>query len=194
MKRTTLSKMFLAYILLWSGLASAVSPTYSDLQMKNYDDMKESVNALVTEAQNVADEDMDQAKNKLKDALQLIFTRPNSDNMVSQLVPAVRTPLRNVEAYETTIKTLADSAISTAKNKKSTHRDVATALIILQNIMSELKPDIKTNKTVKAIFVSIRDAKIKLDKKVNNELRMRAMIKISESPSDTAKKIIGHEK
>lgn len=194
MKKIALYKLFFLLAFLDSSLSVAESFIYSDLQMKNYDEMQASVKKLVTEAEQVADEDMDQAKSKLKDALQLILSRPNTDNLVSQLVPAVRTPLRNIDAYESTAQEIAESAILVVKNKKSANSNIATGLIILENIMSELKPDIKSSKTSLAIFTSIRDAKIKVSDKVKTELRMRAMIKLTESPSDIARKIIGSGK
>ncbi len=193
MKINILSKVFFAHLILLAQVANAGHYVYSDLQMKTYDEMQESVNALVSEAQEISDDDMDGAKTKLQAALQLIFSRPNTDNMVSQLVPLARTPLRNVEAYESTVQKIATDAIVMAKNKKAASRDAATAIIILNNIMSELKPDIKSNKAVHAIFKSIRDARIKVDTKVKNELSMRAMIKVFETPSELAKKIIGRE-
>lgn len=176
---------------MWSCITNSAEYIYSHLQMKSYDEMLAEVKKRVISAERSSAEDLDEAKSKLKDALQLIFSRPNPDNMVSQLVPTVRVPLRNIEAYESVIEEIAVKAINTTKNKKGSTAQQATGLIILENIMSELKPDVKSNKNVHSIFAQIRDAKIEVSDKIKKELRMRAMMKAPPSPSALAKQIIG---
>jgi len=196
MKRISVSKTILAAVFMWSCITQATEYIYSDLQMKSYDEMSDQVKKLVLKAQAVADDDADQAKAKLKEALQLIFSRPNpgSDNMVSKLLPTPRTPLKNLEAYEPTLLEIVSESLNKAKDKKIKVSERATHFIILENVMSELKPDAKTSPKMTEIFVKIRDAKLEVPDDVKNELRMRAMIKAPASPSDLAKKIIGSAK
>jgi hypothetical protein len=194
MKKLNVSKEFLILGLLWSCISNAGGYVYSDLRMKDYDEMQSEVRSRITSAEQVADADMDDAKSKLKDALQLILSRPNTDNMVSQLVPNVRTPLRNVDAFEITLNEIATQAIADAKNEKLPPKNAATAFIILENLLSELKPEAKTNGEIGKIFLSIRDARIKVPDRVKSELKLRAMIKDPGSPSEIAEKIIGKKK
>lgn len=164
---------------------------YSKLQMKNYDEMQNEVKARVQKAEKEADADADSAKNRLRDALQLIFSRPNSDNMVSELVPIVRTPLKNLDAYEEELGSVVEHCIDTLSDKKADVAIRSTSLLVLQNMLSELKPDVPNNPKIKALFAKIRDAKISIPDAVKSELLMRSSIKAGLSPSETAAKILG---
>jgi hypothetical protein len=190
MKTRKLSKGIFILALMWSCITNAETYVYSQLMMKDYDEMQSDVKDRVQAAEAVGDSDIDEAKAKLKDALQLTLSRPNNDNMVAKLVPLVRTPLRNIEAFESTLDEVVTQAIGTAKDQKARLTDQATSFIILENILSELKPEVKTNEKMRAIVAKIRDAKIEISKKIKTELKMRAMLKTSESPSDFAAKIL----
>ena len=190
MKTLTLSKGILALGCMWSCVTLASGYIYSDLQMKTYDDMSERIINYVLEANKISKADVDGAKAHLKDALQLIFSRPNSDNMVSKLTPLVRTPLKNIDAYEATVDEIVTTTLDDIKNAKSSVRVLATDFIILENVLSEFKPDVKSNAAVKKFFVKIREAKIEVSQKVKSELRMRAMLKAPTSPSEIATRIL----
>jgi hypothetical protein len=196
MKYSQLSKKILFFAMIWScitlagpnNLAVAGDVLYSDLRMLSYDDMLTKVKARVIKAENVAGDDIEEAKKELYDALELIFTRPNGDNMVSQLVPIVRTPLRNLEAYESSVSEIAKNAIDALKEKKANKK--ATAIIRLENIMSELKPDVKNNKSIQDIFVKIESAKIEITNDIKSEFRLRGSMKPPASPSETAARVL----
>lgn len=194
MKNLKLSKLFLLLVIFASCGAFASEYLYSKLQMKSFDEMMNEVKARVQKAEKDGNEDVESAKTRLKDALLLIFSRPNRDNMVSQLIPTVRSPLKNLEAYEDTISDLADDALAKLAIKSAKPDAKATALIILENIMSELKPDINSNPKVKSIFEKIRDAKIVVGNDIKNELRMRSSLKPSASPSEIAAKVLAGAK
>jgi hypothetical protein len=194
MKTTLVSKSIFAAALIWSCHTLAGDSLYTDLQMKNFDEMEGQVKALVLSAQKVADDDVDSAKAKLKDALQLIFSRPNTDNMVSQLLPIPRTPLKNLEAYESTLRSIVKNCVEKMKDTSVKVSLRSTCYIVLDNVMGELKPDAKNNSQIRDLMIEIRDAKLKLHDDVKSNLRMHAMIKASVSPSETAKKIIGDAK
>jgi hypothetical protein len=194
MTHTTLSKFFLGLLIAISSPAQAADYLYSKLQMKSYDEMVTEVKARVQKAERIAGEDGDEAKKILKDALQLIFSRPNRDNMVSQLTPIVRTPLKNLDAYEDTISDIAADTLLRIKNKSSPAASRATGLIVLENIMSEMKPDVQSNATVKSIFTNIKDSKVKVADDVKSELRMRSALKPMTSPSEVAAKVLSGAK
>ncbi|OFZ18708.1 MAG: hypothetical protein A2Z20_04970 [Bdellovibrionales bacterium RBG_16_40_8] len=158
--------------------------------MKTYDEMSNRVKKRIIVAEKKAETDPDSAKANLKDALQLIFSRPNSDNMVSQLVPTVKSRLKNFASYESTVDEIVTATLDEIKKTKSAANKQATSLIILENILSEFKPDVKNNKVVKVFFEKIRNAKIEVSSKVKTEFRMRSMLKPPASPSAVAEKIL----
>jgi hypothetical protein len=198
MKFGALSKLFLILFVITAQYTAqslyAAEYLYSKLQMKSYDEMVTEVKARVQKAERVGQDDTDEAKKILRDSLVLIFSRPNRDNMVSQLTPIVRTPLKNLDSYEDTISDIASDAVTQLKGKKSSAVSRATQMIVLENIMSEMKPDVQSNATVKAIFTTIRDAKISVPDDVKNELRMRSALKPMASPSDVAAKVLAGAK
>lgn len=165
---------------------------YSKLQMRDLDQMRSEVNELVAEArQNINDEDKEQATSNLKRACILIFSRPNGDNMVSILFSEVKAKLKDLEAYESTLENIIDHTIKILNDAKEKPAVRATQVIILENIMSELKPEIKNNEKVKALYVKIRDAKIKIPSAVKNDFLLKGQSNNRKSPSKIAEDIIG---
>lgn len=174
------------------GQSWAGSEDYSKLQMLNLDEMKAYVDQRLTEAQTHIDaEEINEATENLRNALNYILSRPNGDNMVSQLMPPVRSKLKDLEVFEDTVASVTDQAIFALTDGKETPSKKATNLIVLENVLSEFKPDVKNNKQLEKIFAKIRDAKIKIPKEVESDLRLRGMFKPKASPSQTAEKIIG---
>ena len=162
---------------------------YSKLQMKNYDQMQNEVNARVRHAESISSSDAALAKTELRTALDLIFSRPGSGNMVSELVPLVRTPLKNMGDYNSALSQIVTHAISNFKNNHLNSAERATGLIVLRNVMSELRPDIR-QKNIQVLFVRIRNAHLKIPKAVRSELFLRGSISVGESPSKIAATIL----
>jgi len=70
----------------------------------------------------------------------------------------------------------------------------ATGLIVLENIMSEMKPDVQSNEKVKAMFKNIKDSHLVVTDDVKSELRMRSALKPMASPSEIAAKVLAGAK
>ena len=155
--------------------------------------MHEAVTRKVKSAKELISKSGDQLNPKvyvlLRDAIKLILSRPNKDNMTSKLVPVVRSELTLLGAYQETMLSIANEAIHSINNEQNTPVDRATSVFILENLMSELKPDVTRKPAIKKIFERIRDAKIKLSSKVKNDRKVRGMF-LTQSPSLTAKKIL----
>lgn len=184
-----MKKLF--FLILLFGLpAHSGEALFTELQMKNYEEMVDLVKKRVLKAEKMSSQDIDEAKNTLQEALHLIFSRPNSDNMVSQLIPIVRTPLKNIDAYDSTLTSITDDTLAVAKDPKANVGPQATAYVRLENILSEIKPDLASNETAQKIAASIRDAKLQMPDKVKSELKRRSMVSISSTPSDLAKQLL----
>lgn len=192
MKKLSMSKkiLILCSAWLWSNPLWSADYNYAELQIKNFDEMQTLVNARVKKAEGIANQNVSEAKNILKDALQLIFSRPNSDNIVTKLVAPIRSTLKNIETYELTLDEIATSAISQAQSKKGNIKNRATSFVVLANLMSELQPEVKSNPDIRKIFIKIRDAKIEVQDAVKSEMRMRAMLPAPTSPSAIATKVL----
>lgn len=193
-----MSKKIFATLALWLALfligpaphVLAGNYNYADLQMKNFEEMQSRINARIKQAELASSTNNKMATVILRDALQLIFSRPNNDNMVSQLVPPVRTLLKNLEVYESTLNEISIDMIKEITNQKQKAQVRGTSLLVLNNLMSETKPEAKNNEAIRKIFIMIRDAKLKVADDVKGEMHLRSMLHAPPSPSDVAKKIL----
>jgi len=191
-------KFLLSLTLFISSLAFAKEYPYNELMTKDYDEMQASVRKGVNDAKKAArerqqegdEEGADQAAiSELRDTLQLILSRPDKDFMVSKLIPLVRKELVNYGGFEVSLETIATQAIMNLKSDKSSVSSKSTAVFVLENLMSEIKPEIDIKPEFKKIIEQIRDAKIKIPDAVVTDRKMTSMFK-TVSPSETAKGIL----
>ncbi|MGE0761975.1 MAG: hypothetical protein AB7N80_01725 [Bdellovibrionales bacterium] len=190
-------RILLVLSLLTFGLSSeAARYKYSELQIKDYDEMLALVKTRVKKATKLfrANQDEDtppdqQGVEELREALHLILSRPNQDNMLAKLLPDVRKEMANVNAFEDNMASLVSEAIDGLNNDKipTVHR--STYLIVLENILSEFKPEVRDKEDLRQLFEKIRDAKLKIPKEVTKDLKLRSMLS-TESPSERAKRIL----
>jgi hypothetical protein len=175
-----------------SSTAHAESLEYSRLMILDLDEMRTSVKEKLDEAQMHLDEDTtEDAQGSLREAIKLILSRPNSDNMVSQLMPDVRGKHREAGGFEESLDEIVTTAIEALTKGKEPASRKSTNVFVLENFMSEFKPDAISNPKIKSVFEKIRDAKIKIPKDVAKDLKLRSMRQVNSSPSAVAEKIIG---
>lgn len=175
----------------------AIGPNfkYSELMIKDYDEMLEMVQSYVGKARDLAGEDgtanEDEAISQLRQALKLIFSRPNSDNMVAKLVPEVRRVLVGFNAYESSVSAVANEAIGYVKNDEAPVSVQSTSLFVLDNILADIRPEVEANASLHAVVEHIRDAKLSMSREVNKERSLRGMFN-TKSPSDIAREMLKH--
>lgn len=189
----TLICLFIAAL---TSTASAANHNYkySDLVIRDYDEMSKEVQIRIRNAhkanKNGEDSSGDRAAiEELRDALKLIFSRPNSDNMVSKLTPDVRRELSGFSAYEDTISSLTAEALGVAGDKNATESARSTALFQLDNILSEIRPEIGTNEDLRRIVQRIKDADVRIADDVIRARKMRSMFS-TKNPSEYAEEIL----
>ncbi len=178
-------KTFILCLLL--SLTTYANPPqiYSKLTTKDLDEMSASVQAKIKESRK------DEALAPLKEALVLVLSRPDEDGMVAKLFPPIRNELETNDAYEKVVDLVVDEALQALKEPKKHKPEVQnTYLIILTNLLSELKPQTKEPESfANKVFVKIRDAEIEITDSASREYRMKVMKKLT-SPSDIAAKIV----
>lgn len=176
------------------GWASGHRYKYSDLVIRDYDEMSKQVQIRIRNAhkanKNGDDSSGDRAAiEELRDALKLIFSRPNSDNMVAKLTPDVRRELSGFSAYEDTISSLTAEALGIAKDDNATESQRSTALFQLDNILGEVRPEIGTNEDLRRVVQRIKDANVKISDDVARARKMRSMFS-TKNPSQYAEEIL----
>lgn len=186
--------VLLALIVSCAG-ASAANYKYNELAIKDYDEMNKMVQDRVKKAREVGNLEEDDsagdaaAIEQLRDALKLLLSRPNTDNMIAKLNLDVRRELTTYNAYDDTMSSLVAEAIDQIKNEKAATSQRATALYIIENALSEIRPEAKNSATLRGVIERVRDAKIKVSKDVLKELRMKSMVS-PHDPSKQAKEIL----
>ena len=124
----------------------------------------------------------------LKEALRLVFSRPDKGHVVSKLFPLIKRKLDSIHSLNIALNSITTEAIVGLKKTSLSKKYRATYLFMLENIMSELRPKIKNPDTQK-FFRSIENANIKLSKDVISYRRFYGMYR-SVSPSKIAHKLL----
>lgn len=172
--------------------------SYKELMLRNYEQMLNSVRKHIRYAKQdfaVADEDPAAEKaafNQLEKALQLIFSRPDSDNTVAKLVPEVRRELALYDAYYKIVNDLAKKGIQAFDPSLGVNTvTLATYTFMLQNLLGEIQVEASNNKQLRSTIQMIADANIRVPPDVVQERKLSGMF-LSESPSAQAKRILKH--
>jgi hypothetical protein len=160
---------------------------YNELMIKDYDEMTKMVQTLLRQSRTATTREDSggegEAVEYLGRALKLIFSRPDSDNMVAKLVGEVRRDLQGYNSYEDCIAALAAEAVRNVQNTDGTISTQATALVILENLMGEISPAVRNgDKTLLRVVKMIHSADLKPSSEVKRDRRMRGMFR-SQSPS-----------
>lgn len=191
-------KIILSLTLFISSLGFAKEYQYNELMTKDYDEMQAVVNKNIKAAKKVAlekqkegDEDGgDQAAVAiLRDTTQFVLSRPDKDFMVAKLMPLLRKELVNYGAFEDSLTTISTQAIMNLKSDKAPTSTKSTAVFVLENLMSEIQPELDSKPEFKKIVEEIRDAKIEVPRAVRTDRKLTSMFKTS-SPSETAKELL----
>lgn len=167
---------------------------YNELMIKDYDEMLKMVQGMADKAKAATSKEDTGGEGEAVEwygrALKLIFSRPDSDNMVAKLVNEVRRDLQGFNAYEDSIAGLADEALRNAADDALPVSVQSTALVILENILSEIRPSVESgNPDTRRIVQRIRDAKLHLSSDVKKDRRMRGMF-LTKNPSDEARSLL----
>ena len=161
---------------------------YSELIIKDYDEMTNMVHALIRKAQSAGGEGP--AVEYLQNALKLTFSRPDSDNMVAKLTSEVRRELNGYNAFEHVIAQLAAEASDNLRDKENTLSVRTTSSFILENLMAEIKPEAeRTNGDMRKTLQRIADSDLELARDVRSERTLRGMYR-SPNPNEEAQRIL----
>lgn len=181
-----------------STSAAKVEYDTSSLLLKNSDQVAEMVRKKIKKAQSIQakqedNEDGDihaepEALENLKDALRIALSRPDQDGARGNLYGLVRRELVDLNSLEPVLEELTSEALSELRQQDGPRR-TATYVVILENMMAELRPELAENPSSQKIFTRIRDAKIIITDKNKTQNLLRSM-SIPASPSATAAKLL----
>lgn len=175
-----------ALFLLVTPFASAKTPTYHQLALKDLDQMAALVKNKIKDAHQSPDS-TDMAP--LKEAVRDVYSRPDDDAMIEKVIGPLRSEIDDLDGWDTVMTELVDESLATLKNPKGVKADEqVTHIIFLQNVIATLKPK-KEGGVAKKLLEQIRDAKIENSKEIRDERKLR-MMKDAASPSDVAAQVL----
>ncbi|MEK7356840.1 MAG: hypothetical protein AAB250_10345 [Bdellovibrionota bacterium] len=190
-----------------SGQAKSYGPTDTtkveydseQLRMKNSEAVAELVRRKIKKAQDIQakqEEDDDQgtvaepeALDQLRDGLRIILARPDQEGARSTVFARLRSELQDLAAFEDVLNELTQEGIGALKDDQAPSRIHATYILILENLMAEIRPDLPRNKKLRGLVEDIRDARLEVSDELTNKQRLRTMTN-PVSPSETAKRIL----
>lgn len=169
------------------------------LMMKNSEQIGELVKRKIQKAQAIqAKQEIDddqgivaepEAIEQLEDATRIVLSRPDQDGTVSNMFSRLRRELQDLNALDEVLANITSESIAALRSDATPINHQSTYLVILENLMAELRPEVPTNPKFKKIIEKIRDADIEVSQEVRNQQRLRSMSR-PVSPSATAANIL----
>lgn len=174
------------------GVANKFEKLYSQLVTKDLDEMNDLVMQKIREYRKAPEEEgLEKKLEPVKSGVWLVMARPNEDNMVEKVLPLLKPPLDELDAWESTFNSIVDESIAALKNPQNVSAsDQVTYTVVLENIIAEFKPESKRKSDFEYKLVDkIANADIEITKECRHERKIR-MMKSTTSPSKIAQKII----
>jgi hypothetical protein len=188
--------------LLAHGARAKVEYDSNQLLMKNAEEISELVRKKIKRAQEIQAKQEESSRSEflaepeaveeLKAALRIVLARPDQDGTRANAFARLRRELSDLHSFDKVLADIAKEGISHLKDSSTTPRRCGTYIVLLNNLMAELKPEIATNKNFKKVIEEIRDAEIKVTQATKNETAMRSL-PTPVSPSEIAEKILPKE-
>lgn len=193
------ARVIIGLAMLASFEASAkVEYDASSLLLKNSDQVSEMIKVKIKKAQHLQAKQEDnedgeiqaepEAVETLKDGLRIALSRPDQDGARSNLYSRVRRELVDLNSLDQVLIELTEESLSELRTQDGPRR-TATYVVILENLMAEIKPEVADNPAYRKILERIRDAKITISDKAKVQNLLRSM-SVPISPSATAQKLI----
>lgn len=215
----TVAKSVVTVVVVWTGAVALVGCASSEtspsghhartrtkvqydsnqLLMKSADQMSEMVRKKIKYAQDIQSQqkvDVDvgiqtepEAVAALEDALRITLSRPDQDGSRANLFSRLRRELTDLNSFDDVLKSLASESIAALKDSGTPLRFQSTYIVLLENLMAELKPEVQTQPVFKQVIEQIRDADIEISDRLASRAMLRSMSR-PVSPSVTAAQIL----
>lgn len=178
-------KIIVLFCLFFSICSLAQEFTSSDLALKDLDQMNKIIKGKIIESRKA----VSNKEFPLVEGLKIIYSRPNQDGLIEKVISSLKSELEEQEYWEKAIDQIVVESINTLNDKKSSRKRQLTSWIILENIISEMKPK-KNDSFEKSILEKIYEAKIEISSAAKNERKIN-MMNQAKSPSAIAAQILG---
>lgn len=130
-----------------------------------------------------------QARKPLKEALKMFYSRPNTDNLIRTLSSDIEAELKMMGAFEVTLKEILKENEELVFDKSQAYPLRATAVLAMNNLLLEIKPQILENTDLARLTCEAADKDLKVPKDIQNDSQLRSMM-THASPSKMAQSIM----
>lgn len=111
-----------------------LSYSYSKLKLLDLDQMSEIIQDKIQRYKKTGNEQL------INEAITISLSRPNDDAVAEKLLDTVRFSLESAELWEKSLDEVTQKSISALKVETTAAEDQVTYLILLENLVSEFKP------------------------------------------------------
>lgn len=172
---------------------------FHDLHIKNYESVMDMIKPWLIQARHLNKEipretqlegGEPEVKQAVQKALIIALSKPGHDNTVTRLVQNIRDQTQAYADFFGILFNITRRACSGIKNEDRSPLERATYFYILENIIVEIRPDVKENDSAKNILSYIQQAKITIPTSVHSARYMQVLESQTLSPSQIANQIL----
>ena len=164
--------------------------TYAKLQLLDLDQMQELIQGKMNKYLETTNKEF------LMDAIRICLSRPDGDSLVEKTFDSIRFRANDTENWEAAVASLTQWAISELKSESTAAVDQVTYLILLENLLAEIKKDFinqyKSPRFETRLFEKIAAANIVVSLAAKNESSLNLMSSL-RSPSLLAQTLINEK-
>lgn len=178
--------------------------TSEKLRVMDGDVLKKHINRYLAEARKIRSETMvakegdseeketegrAEAREYIKDALKIILSKPVIEGLETTYLETIRGELSDGDEYAKAMAQVTGEAVRIINDKSQPLKFQNTALTVLENALSELKPQLNSQESFKTIVQKIAEADISISDELKNYKELNSMDK-TDSPSKVAKNLL----
>lgn len=182
--------LIMIIIMLFSSQIYAAQYDYNKLRFTNFDELRAVKTSAIKASRKINyEKDPQGAQRPLQEALRMFYSRPNQDNTIRTLSEDIEADLKMMSLFEPTIQNILAVSEETLNDSSLPSNVRATAILCMNNALTEIKPQILHNAKLARVVCEMADRKIKIPKEIQADTKLHSMM-LQASPSDTAKRIM----
>ncbi|MCO5113061.1 MAG: hypothetical protein M9899_02685 [Bdellovibrionaceae bacterium] len=182
--------IFALTLMLFSAQIFASQYDYNKLQFTDFEELRVVKSSAIKASRRFDyNKNPEAARKPLQEALRMFYSRPNQDNAIRTLAEDIESDLMAMGMFESTIANILSESKKVLNNDSLSSSVRATAVLCMNNALTEIKPKIIENVKLARVVCETADTKIKIPKDIQTSTHLRSM-RVQNSPSETAKKIM----
>ena len=174
---------------LWSFSLEA-SYDYNQVRFMDYNELRSIKNSAIRASRNHPfPKNKRQVLGPLEEALKMLFSRPNVDNLVAPLVEDLERELETLNSLESSFQNIVKSSLQTLGNKSLSSAVRITAVLCLNNLLLNIKNKTLEKVGLAQVVCKLADKKIKIPRSIQKDSLFKSLY-IESSPSKLAREIM----